>query len=72
MQTMATAQDGKKKPQSRGLLARPLDALVFLLPLILCYEYASFTASHRLIASDMLQKFVELFGPVGVWAWNGN
>jgi len=64
---MATAQDSKGS-SSRGLLARPLDSLVFLLPLILCYEYASFSAPNHVIASDLLKQFVALFGLVGMWA----
>ena len=52
----------------RGTLARPLDALVFLLPLILFYEIASFTRQDRVIAFDALRRFFELFGQVGVWA----
>ncbi len=65
---MADAQATKKPGPSRGILARPLDALVFLLPLILCYEVSSFTQRDRVIASDLLQRFVELFGPAGMWA----
>jgi len=65
---MTPAQAAKPSSSSRGLLARPLDALVFLLPLILCYEIASFTAPSHLIASDLLKQFVALFGLVGKWA----
>lgn len=65
---MGDAQDKKKGGLSRGLLSRPLDSLVFLLPLIACYEVSSFTARDRVIASDLLRRFVELFGPAGMWA----
>jgi len=64
---MTSAQGGKSLSASRGLLARPLDALVFLLPLILCYAVATLTAPDRVIAFDLLEQFVGLFGPVGVW-----
>lgn len=52
---------------SRGLLSRPLDALVFLLPLILFYEIASFSSPERVIAFDLLQRSFELFGHAGIW-----
>ena len=52
---------------SRGLLSRPLDALVFLLPLILFYEFASFSGPERVIAFDLLQRSFELFGHAGLW-----
>lgn len=53
----------------RGLLARPLDALVFLLPLILFYELMCLTRQHdRVIAFDLMRGFFELFGHVGMWA----
>lgn len=68
MQTMTPAQGAKQSLPSRGLLARPLDALVFLLPLILCYEIASLTSPNRVISHDLLKQFVALFGPVGMWA----
>ncbi len=52
----------------RGILAKPLDALVFLLPLILFAELASQTGHEQLIASVLLRAFFELFGPAGLWA----
>lgn len=61
-------QQRKTKPAARGLLARPLDALVFLLPLIAFYEIASLYYPERVIAFDALQHFFELFGHVGVLA----
>ncbi len=54
-------------------LARPLDMLVFLLPLILFYEMAMFsqreapTNPDRVIAFDLLWRFFALFGQVGIW-----
>lgn len=57
------AQSGK-----RGLLARPLDALVFLLPMILLYEFAPRPGDQQVIASLLLRRFVELFGDAGMWA----
>ncbi len=65
---MADAQAKKKVGPPRGILARPLDALMFLLPLILCYEVSSLTQRDHVIASDLLRRFVELFGPAGMWA----
>jgi len=41
--------------------------LVFLLPLILFYEFASFARPERVIAFDVLRHFFELFGQVGMW-----
>ena len=65
---------GGKQPQRgggearRGLLARPLDALVFLFPLLVFYELTSMTRpSDRVIAFNLLRKFFELFGPAGMW-----
>jgi hypothetical protein len=57
----------------RKTLARPLDMLVFLLPLILFYEFASFAhrnslaSSERVIAFDLMWRFIALFGQVGIW-----
>jgi len=65
---MADAQVTKKTGLPRGLLARPLDALVFLLPLIAWYEVSSLMVGDRLIASALLERGVELFGPAGMWA----
>jgi hypothetical protein len=67
-----------KLPRQQGddkqrTLARPLDMLVFLLPLILFYEFASFShpdafvRAERVIAFDLLWRFFALFGQVGVW-----
>ena len=51
----------------RGVLARPLDALVFLLPLIIFSEVISATRGHRVLAFDLLRHFFELFGRAGTW-----
>ncbi len=65
---MAKAQSKTKRRARRGTLARPLDALVFLLPLILFYEIASLARQDRVIAFDFLRRFFQLFGQVGMWA----
>lgn len=65
---MADAQQNIPDEPARGLLARPLDALVFLLPLIVFYEITSLTRSDRVIAFDLMRRFFQLFGPVGIWA----
>ena len=66
---MAAIQQPKSTDAKRGLLARPLDALIFLLPLILFYEISSLTRQNdRVIAFDLMRKFFELFGHVGMWA----
>jgi hypothetical protein len=64
---MAQTQHTRTKKRSRGVLARPLDALVFLLPLIIFYEVASLQRENRVIAFDLLKKSFELFGHAGVW-----
>ncbi len=66
---MAKPKKGRGKEAKRGLLARPLDALVFLLPLLIFYQYTSLTRpQNRVIADQLLQRFFELFGQVGMWA----
>lgn len=65
---MKSTQRASQKEPARGLLARPLDALVFLLPLILFYEAASLAHPERVIAFDIMRRFFELFGQVGMWA----
>lgn len=79
---MVRSQHGKKKGGAaaagagdrrrsvgagRGTLARPLDMLVFLLPLIVFHELASSSGETRVIAFDFFWRFLELFGHVGVW-----
>ena len=68
MRSMARKQAISSRGPGRGLLARPLDALVFLLPLLLFCEIASFRCPDRVIAFDVVSKFFELFGHVGVLA----
>ena len=65
---MVEEQQRKEAQARRGILARPLDALLFLAPLILFAELASRGAPDRLIASVFLRRFVQLFGPAGLWA----
>jgi len=65
---MTKTQEIKTPPGKRGALARPLDALVFLLPLLVFYEVASWYARDRVIAFHLLRMFFELFGRVGMWA----
>ncbi len=65
---MTESQAPQARSTGRGLLARPLDALIFLLPLLAFYELASFARPQRVLAFDLLWKFLELFGRVGMWA----
>ena len=64
---MSRTEPSATETTSRGLLARPLEALVFLLPLMGFYEVASLAHPDRVIAFDLLRGVFELFGPVGVW-----
>jgi|CXWL01.1.fsa_nt_gi hypothetical protein len=67
-QTTKRADGGERKT-----LARPLDMLIFLLPLILFYEFAMFAhqeslaSPDRVIAFDLMWRFFALFGQVGIW-----
>lgn len=65
---MVTSQQTNASNVRRGILARPLDALVFLIPLIVFYELSSATQPDRVIAFDLMRRFFELFGQAGVWA----
>jgi len=65
---MAGKQPATPKPPTRGLLVKPLDALFFLLPLMIFYEIACMTHPDRVIAFELLHRFIELFGHIGVWA----
>lgn len=66
---MARSPQNQRTASDRGLLARPLDALAFLLPLIIFYEVVSLTRPHdRVIAFEALRWFIELFGHVGMLA----
>ncbi len=66
---------GSSKKQGRRLLARPLDSLFFLLPLIAFYEAACLLldmpdppgADHRVVAFHLLQGFFNLLGTVFAW-----
>lgn len=74
------SQDSSKpkkqsKHRPRGMLARPLDSLLFLLPLILFYEVACLlphppdgaAADDRVIAFHLLQGFFQLLGNQAAW-----
>ncbi len=65
---MCGSQEQHATPTTRGLLTHPLDALVFLLPLLAFYEVVSFARPQRVLAFDLLRTFFELFGPAGMWA----
>lgn len=66
---MAGKQPSDDPSARRGLLARPLETLAFLLPLIVFYEVVSITRGRdRVIAFDLLRRFFELFGHAGMWA----
>jgi len=68
---MAVRQ-GTRKSRSIGghrvTVADPLDMLMFLLPLILFYEIVCLAYPQRVIAYNIVQHFMWLFGAVGVWA----
>ncbi len=63
-----------KRQAAPGLLAKPLDSLVFLLPLIAFYEVCSVLMDtsvlaagyERVVAFQLLQIFFELFGVTGI------
>lgn len=72
---MPTKKPARKPKPQRGLLARPLDSLVFLLPLIiffqvafLIYPEALAAQPQRVIAFGLVLRFFELFGQFGMWA----
>ncbi len=77
MTTTRIAQpEESSEPNRPRLLSRPLEALVFLLPLILFYEVGcillypssgSGAGQERVVAFHLLQVFFELFGSTGVW-----
>ena len=69
MRSMGNPQPNRPTHLQRGLLSRPLDTLVFLLPLLIFYETTSLIrGKDRLIAFDLLQQFIALFGRAGMWA----
>ena len=71
---MAAKRSAKNPKTAHPLLARPLDSLIFLLPLIVFYEAATLfidpdgiaIARDRVIAFQLLQIFFEMFGVSGV------
>ena len=65
---MVSSKQSKSIERRRGLLTRPLDALVFLAPMLMLYEYISLTRPSRVIAFDWMKGFFELFGYAGMWA----
>lgn len=65
---MARTTTKSRTGQTRGLLARPLDSLVFLFPFLVFYEYASSQRQDRVIAFDLLRRSFEWFGSVGLAA----
>lgn len=64
----------KRRPANRGILARPLDSLIFLLPFILFYEAVSLLhggalmRAEWLVAHALIRRFIELFGYAALWA----
>lgn len=65
---MAEPNPNRTRSSRRGILARPLDTLAFLAPLILIAELAAATSESRVVASALLYRFLALFGPVGTLA----
>ncbi len=65
---MAAQVRRRRVRTQRGVLAHPLDALAFLLPLILFYEWVAAAGPDQLIAFRLLRRFLDLFGPLGPWA----
>lgn len=65
---MANKSEARTPPARRGILARPLDALVFLIPLMLFYELGASREQGQVVASVLLRQFVHYFGDVGLWA----
>ena len=69
-----SASNSKTLARRYGL-ARPLESLVFVLPLILFYQLGSWwlqpslgaDSSDRVVAFQLLRVFFELFGPTGQW-----
>jgi len=70
-----TKAKAKSKRAERGLLARPLDSLFFLLPLIVFYEAVCLmpaasewaSSENRVVAFYLLQTFFEWFGTDFAW-----
>ncbi len=73
--TTTRPQAKRKTASRRGALARPLDALVFLTPLMLLFGGAAHMAGGRIDVSPdrvtayaLVNQFLRLFGPVAAWA----
>ncbi len=72
----ATAKKGNESANARrGMLARPLDSLIFLVPLIVFFEIMvtiSFSGTSdrpdRVVAIHLIRWFLQLFGHAGFWA----
>ncbi len=72
---VARKKRSNAQPPQRELIARPLESLVFLLPLILIYEAACLLmdasslqpVGQRLVAFHLLQIFFEMFGTSAAW-----
>lgn len=65
----------RKPAGQRGALARPLDALVFLAPMMLLFGGAALlddgwleVSPDRVTAYALVKQFLRLFGPVAAWA----
>ena len=70
---MSRSRTESRRPSSpislpKVAVARPLDMLAFLLPLIVFYEVTSLTHRQQIVAHVLLRRFMEWFGYVGVWA----
>ncbi len=72
---MAKQSNDSSGASDRGVLARPLDALVFLIPLMVFYQVVAMMRpsglggrSDHVIAFDLILRVLELFGPFGAWA----
>jgi hypothetical protein len=65
---MAPTQPASGRRSRRGLLARPLDALLFLLPLLAFCEFVAFGRGAPVIAYAWINRFLDLFGSAGHWA----
>ena len=69
-----TASRARRTSPDRGILARPLDSLVFLAPMLIFFEGVSrfvawpVAAPQRVVAYAMVLRFLELFGHFGLWA----
>lgn len=69
---MARSQPKGEREKTAGLPrfapARPLDSLIFLLPLIVFYEVLLTLRPVSVIAYDLLRHVLEVFGRLGLWA----